>query len=463
MSPKVKILNMKLSQRQVQHLFWRAGFLPSYDQIQQAAGEKPKKLFDQLIKASSSYKKFKIETNYQIDYRQMKMASREEKKAMRKMSRESIMELNNKWLDHMATTDGVLRERMSLFWHNHLACSSNNVNFLQSYLHVIRKNSLGNFREMLHAVSKEPAMLLYLNNQQNVKGRPNENFARELMELFTLGIGNYSEEDIKNAARSFTGWGMRKGEFFLREKFHDDGIKTFFGETGHLEGEDIINILLKNKQTARHICTKMYMYFVNDQVDKARVEQLATVFYDNDYEILPLLEAMFTSSWFYDQENIGTKIKSPIDLLIGLRRSMDIDFNNYQGQLFIERQLGQVLFYPPNVAGWPGGHDWIDSSSLMLRTRLTEILLLSSEIDLKVKDSGDDNDQIKLPKKLKQLGSKVDLSEMEKSLNGASDLSVSLSNYFLQLEIDKSIQPSNTEALVHHIIALSKTPEFQLC
>ena len=157
------------------------------------------------------------------------------------------------------------------------------------------------------------------------------------------------------------------------------------------------------------------------------------------------------------------KIKSPIDLLIGLRRSMDIGFNNLQGQVFIERQLGQVLFYPPNVAGWSGGHDWIDSSSLMLRTRLTEILLLSSEIDLKVKESGDDNDKIKLPKKLRQLGAIVNLSQLEKSFQEVSDQSASLSKYFLQLEIDKSIQPLNSEALVDHLIAISKTPEFQLC
>ncbi len=176
---------MNLSQLQVQHLYWRAGFLSSYDQIQKSIGETPKKLFDQLVDISVPYKKIKIKNAYQIDYKQLKMASNEEKKAMRKMSREAILELNNKWLDHMATTDDILRERMSLFWHNHLACSSNNVNFLQSYLHSIRKNSLGNFGEMLHAISKEPAMLLYLNRQQNKKGQPNENFARELMELFT--------------------------------------------------------------------------------------------------------------------------------------------------------------------------------------------------------------------------------------------------------------------------------------
>lgn len=454
---------MKLSQLQVQHLYWRAGFLSSYDQIQNSIGESPKKLFEQIVSYSNSYKKITIKNAYQIDYKQLKMASNEDKKAMRKMSREAIMELNNIWLDHMATTDGILLERMSLFWHNHFACSSNKVNFLQSYLHTIRKNSLGNFGKMLHEISKEPAMLLYLNNQQNVKGQPNENFARELMELFTLGIGNYTEDDIKNAARSFTGWGIRQGEFFLRKKFHDDGIKTFFGVTGPLEGEDVINILLENKQTARYICTKMYAYFVNDQVNEERVEELATIFYDNDYEILPLLRSMFTSEWFYEQENIGTKIKSPIDLLIGLRRSMDIGFNNLQGQVFIERQLGQVLFYPPNVAGWSGGHDWIDSSSLMLRTRLTEILLLSSEIDLKVKESGDDNDKIKLPKKLRQLGAIVNLSQLEKYFQEVSDQSASLSKYFLQLEIDKSIQPLNSEALVDHLIAISKTPEFQLC
>ncbi len=454
---------MKLTQRQVQHLYWRAGFLTSYDQIKRSTGNNPEKLFDQLVSNSIYYKKLTVKDAYQLDYRKLKMASFEEKKVMRKMSRAGIMELNNLWLDHMATTDGILRERMSLFWHNHLACSSKKVGFLQSYLHTIRKNSLGNFGDMLQAVAKEPAMLQYLNNQQNIKDRPNENFARELMELFTLGIGHYSEEDIKNAARAFTGWGIRKDELFLRPNLHDNGLKTFFGETSHLEGEEVIKKLLKNKQTARFICKKMYVYFVNDQIDSKRIEELATVFYDNNYEILPLVRAIFTAKWFYDNENVGAKIKSPVDFLIGLRRSMDIRFNNLEGQVFIEKQLGQVLFYPPNVAGWPGGHDWIDSSTLMLRSRLTEILLLSSEVNLAIKESGDDNDKIKFNGRLKKLGSEVNLSHFEKSLQSDADTSKELANYLVQIDMNISVEASSNNGLVNNIISISKTPEFQLC
>ena len=171
-------------------------------------------------------------------------------------------------------------------------------------------------------------MSKYLNNRQNVKERPNENFARELMELFTLGVGNYTEKDIKESARAFSGWSFKNnGDFFLRKQKHDYEEKTFFGKTGHFNGDDIIDIILEQKQCAKFICTKVYKYFINPNVDEDRLEEITTLFY-KDYNIEKLMQHIFTSDWFYNKENIGAKIKSPIELLVGIHRLVRVAYNN---------------------------------------------------------------------------------------------------------------------------------------
>src|SRR6185436_3434996 len=210
---------------------------------------------------------------------------------------------------------------------------------------VIRKNALGSFRDLLHEVSRSAAMLNFLNANQNKKDHPNENFAREVMELFTMGRGNYSENDIKEAARAFTGWGFNlHGEFVNRPFQHDNSSKTFLGKTGNFNGDDIINILLEQKQTAKFITNKIYRYFVNEKTDNHKVETLATGFYQSGYDIQKLLEDIYTSDWFYDEKNIGNKIKSPIELLVGIRRLLPMEFENEEVQLLFQRALGQILF-----------------------------------------------------------------------------------------------------------------------
>jgi uncharacterized protein (DUF1800 family) len=249
---------------------------------------------------------------------------------------------------------------------------------------------LGNFKDLLRAVSKSASMLQFLNNQQNRKQHPNENFAREVMELFTMGRGNYTENDVKEAARAFTGWGFNpQGEFVFRRNQHDDGSKTVLGKPGNFDGNDIIDLLLEQKQTAKFITKKVYKYFVNDTVDEARVEWLSNRFYQSGYEIKTLLEDIYTSDWFYAEKNIGTKIKSPVELLAGIRRFLPMQMENDQSQLLFQRTLGQILFYPPNVAGWPGGKSWIDSSSLMLRLRIPQILTANEAMDIRPKADDD--------------------------------------------------------------------------
>lgn len=297
------------------------------------------------------------------------------KKKIRQQSRQNLKQLNIAWLNEMVTSPAQLTEKMSLFWHGHFACRVINIYFQQLMLNMVRSNALSHFGDLLKAVSKSAAMLSFLNNQQNRKAHPNENFAREVMELFTLGRGHYTEEDVKEAARAFTGWGFDvNGEFKFRPFFHDNGNKTFLGKTGNFDGDDILNIILEQKQTALFITQKIYRYFVNDTINSDHVAWLAGRFYGSNYSIEGLMNDIFTSNWFYEEQNIGAKIKSPVELLVGIRRTLPMQLENDGIQLLLQKALGQLLFYPPNVAGWPGGKSWIDSSSLMLRLRLPQLI-----------------------------------------------------------------------------------------
>jgi uncharacterized protein (DUF1800 family) len=257
-------------------------------------------------------------------------------------------------------------------------------------LDAIRQNALASFRDLLHEVSKSAAMLNFLNANQNRKDHPNENFAREVMELFTLGRGNYSEHDVKEAARAFTGWGANiKGEFIFRKMTHDNNTKAVLGKTGNFDGDDVLDILLEQKQTANYITQKIYRFFVNENVNKEKANWLSDRFYKSDYNISKLMEDIFTSDWFYDEKNIGVRIKSPIELIAGIRRMLPMKLQNEDAQLLVQRVLGQVLFYPPNVAGWPGGKSWIDSSTLMMRMRLPQMFNDADEFNVKPKTDDD--------------------------------------------------------------------------
>lgn len=383
-----------------QHLLWRAGFGPMAENAAGLDKISQKDLWALLLKTSSK-KPEKINVAQSLvdglfkgvqDVTQMqkKELTNDQKKKIREQSREDLKNLNLLWLDEMINNEAQLREKMSLFWHGHFACRVINSYFQQELLQIIRENALGSFKDLLVAVSKSPSMLSFLNNQQNKKQHPNENFAREVMELFTMGRGNYTENDIKEAARAFTGWGFNlSGEFQFRKFQHDTDSKTVLGKTGNFDGDDVLNILLEQKQTARYLSKKIYKFFVNDNVDDAKVEWLATRFYESGYDIKKLLTDIFTSDWFYDQKNIGTQIKSPVQLIAGIRRLLPMELANDQAQLLFQRALGQILFYPPNVAGWPGGKTWIDSSSLMLRLRIPQILTANDIMDIRPKTDDD--------------------------------------------------------------------------
>jgi uncharacterized protein (DUF1800 family) len=315
----------------------------------------------------------------------------EQRKMQNEGIRNAFVSMSTAWMEKMATSPGQLREKMALFWHGHFACRTRRPDDSLALLNTIREKALGKFSDLLLAVSREPAMLQFLNNQQNRKEHPNENFAREVMELFTLGRGNYTENDVKEAARAFTGWGYDgQSRFAFRERQHDAGPKTLLGQTGNWGGEDALRIILQQPAAATFIVTKMYRFFVNDVPDPAHIAPLATAFRSSGYDVSDLLERMFSADWFYAPANTASLIKSPVVLVAGLRRTLNLQVGNDKQLLGYQKALGQTLFMPPNVAGWPGGRAWIDSSSLLLRLQLPSILFKNAEFAVRLKD--DEND-----------------------------------------------------------------------
>jgi uncharacterized protein (DUF1800 family) len=237
---------------------------------------------------------------------------------------------------------------------------------------LLRREALGNFGKMLHDIARDPAMIVYLDNATNHKGKPNENFARELLELFTLGEGHYTERDIKEAARAFTGWSIDRetGEFRFYPRLHDDGEKTFLGVTGRLDGDDVIDIVLRQPRTAEHIAEKMWREFVSDAPDRAEITAIADRFRASNYDIKTLVAATLMTPSFRGAANRGVLVKSPVELMVGTMRLFDAGALDGETLARIGRRLGQDLMNPPNVKGWPGGEAWITADTLLVRQQL---------------------------------------------------------------------------------------------
>ena len=276
------------------------------------------------------------------------------------------------WAQRMLVTPRPLQEKMALFWHGHFATSEEKV---RDYRKMLRQNTLfrergnGSFRELLIGVAQDPAMLTYLDAGVNVKGAPNENFAREIMEMFTLGVGHYTELDIREAARAFTGWNAQDLTFTIDPARHDDGIKRVLGREGPLDGVKVIDILLAQPAAAEFIAGKLYTYFVRQELSPALRAELGTRFRASRYDIAGLLETIFMSRDFYSEASVASRIRPPVELVVttyrqaGLRQVPGVpDFNE------VTESLGQKLFYPPTVAGWAQGRSWITPGLLIARS-----------------------------------------------------------------------------------------------
>ena len=472
----------------IQHLYWRARLGITPDDLHRDTHKHLNKLISRTLRGGeNSPARIQVPEAdmlagiLPLQWRTMSKADRIK---IFKKSELGIRHLNLAWLQEMATTDHPLLEKMSLFWHGHFACREGNVIHNQILLQVIRENALGNFGDLLFGVSKSAAMLQFLNNQQNRKQHPNENFAREVMELFTMGLGNYTEEDVREGARAFTGWGFDyTGQFIFRPGLHDNGVKVFLGKKGNFNGDDALNIILENKATSYHITRKIYRFFVNDTPDDHIVKLLADKFYQSHYDIRSLMEEIFRADWFYEDKNVGTIIKSPVELMAGMLRTVPADFKREEALLLFQRILGQVLFYPPNVGGWPGGRNWIDSSSLMFRMRLPQIIYYSREFNVRPKDMPDEmtDDQMTMQANdnlMKKLAQKVNAEtnwdgyirafsgQGRPELPGliADTLIVNSPENVNKHILDHFSDQSTRENYIKTLsINLMSTPEYQLC
>ena len=275
------------------------------------------------------------------------------------------------WADKMLNSRSPVQDKMALFWHGHFAVNEDKVrDYRKMYkqLLLFYRHGLGNFRELMIEVAQDPAMLAFLDAGVNVKGSPNENFAREIMELFTMGPGNYEETDIREGARAFTGWNFKSLDFQINSDDHDDGEKNFLGRTGNFDGIDIIDIILEQDATAEFVATKIYRFFVNENVAESLQKKLGDSFRSKDYEIKPFIEMILLSKDFYANENRASRIKSPVEFVVSTYKKLGLtqvpgspDFNLVTGA------LGQRLMHPPTVAGWSYGKSWITPSLLIER------------------------------------------------------------------------------------------------
>lgn len=474
--------------QRLQHLAWRSGFglTPAeWDHWQHhQVGKYLRKVVFRLPSEVTPVQVPEVEELAALNPQERLHLIKTDRKSFNRMNAIGTRNLNVAWLDQMATTSHPLQEKMALFWHGHFACRGFNATYTQQLLSIIRNHALGNFSDLLVEVSKSPAMLLFLNNQQNRKQHPNENFAREVMELFTMGRGHYTEQDVKEGARAFTGWGFNpKGEFVFRRNLHDSGMKEFLGKKGQFTGDDVLQIILENRNTARFITAKVVSYFVGDTMDPEIQDTLSDRFYQSDYNIKTLMRDIFEADWFYSTKVFGNRIKSPVELLVGLRRTVPVTFQHPEVQVLFQRILGQTLFYPPNVGGWPGGRSWIDSSSLLFRMRLPELIYYSSILDIHPKDMPDEMPDSYEERELKdpfmrnyalRLHAQSDWTGFASGLDGlsASQLALTLtgrlltgdrSGYPIQWLQQASDHQDKNKYVQTMAIHLMSSPEYQLC
>lgn len=311
-------------------------------------------------------------------------ARREFRRKQQRTERARALEAQAWWFRRMLATRAPLREKMALFWHDHFATSFQKVRqpaLLMIQNELFRSHATGSFKDLTREIVKDPAMMLYLDTQNSKKGKPNENFAREVMELFTLGEGNYSEQDIKEAARAFTGYQLnrREGTVVHNKRQWDGGEKTIFGRSGRYDGEGVVELIFEQSAAATYLPSKLWEYFVAENPPKEGVEALGRSFRAADFRIEPLLREIFLSKAFYAGSVIHNQIKSPIQYLVQMLKELELENLPQAYALSAQQQLGQVLFMPPNVAGWDWGKAWINTNTLLSRYNVAGFVTKGSQ------------------------------------------------------------------------------------
>jgi len=467
---------MTSEQRKIIHLLNRAGFGPSSTNIEQLLQLSLNEVIDYLFESSKEYMPLKS-APFKRFSAIVPVGSKAKKFSHRRKLRIIKQNLNFEWLQKMAFSKSQLREKMAFFWHDHFACGSNYPALIQMQINTIRENSLEYFGDLVLNIAKDPAMINYLNNNKNVKNNPNENFGRELLELFTLGVGNYSEKDIKEAARAFTGWRFRKrtGEFYIKQELHDNGKKTFLGKTDYFNGEDIIQMIFENPRSGEYIVEKIYFFLTGKVIAAKRKESLSKSFYNSNYHIGTLVKAILSDDDFYTEDKIGTRVKSPIELLVGIMRITQIQFDNAISAIKIQQRLGQELFKPPNVSGWPSGRAWLDLSTISERLNLSNELLLNKSIrhQNKTRQISTESIELEIDKGNEETKVSVNLKPIMKLIANTNQgkkaerlmqilypaSHLNLNNMISRLNNKKYIRKSSIQVL---LLRLLTQPEYQL-
>ena len=372
-----------LTAENARHLFARTGFAARPDEIAKFEGLTRAEAVRRIlagVRAEAVTPPPGWTKDATFTRRPGRMATEEERRAYRAALVEEGLQITGWWYREMAATPSPLTERMTLFWHNHFTSAFRKVRapvLLYRQNVTLRQHALGNFGKLVHAMAADPAMIVYLDSLQNRVGKPNENFARELLELFTLGEGHgYTEADIKEAARAFTGWSLERetGTYRFRPALHDGGEKSFMGKTGNFNGTDIIDIVLAKPRVAEYIAAKAWREFISEQPDPAEIKRIAAKFRAG-YEVKVLIGALLLSPHFWAAENRGRLVRSPVELIVGTLRQFDLPQPDDRILIQLGRGLGQEPFNPPNVRGWPGGTAWINANTLLIREQLLRRLM----------------------------------------------------------------------------------------
>ena len=383
---------IQMNPQQARHLLVRTGFTPTQAEVDKLVGKSGQSAIANIV-AAAAVTKPKYPPPDFISQKPAtppgQLNSVEDRQAYRRQQLAEGLDLKAWWIREMLETPTPLSERMVLFWHNHFATSQQKVVRSQAMWRqqqLFRSHAMGSFANLLHGIAKDPAMLVYLDAANSRREAPNENFAREVMELFTLGEatqgGGYTEQDIKEVARAFTGWSIERDDFSFkfRTPAHDTFSKTVMGKVGNFNGDDVLNIMLAQPACAEFIVGKLWKEFVSPTPLPADVKRIAKSFQESNYNISVALTELLSTDTFWAESNRGSLIKSPVDLVVGTVRQFAFSYSDVMPFVLKTSQLGQNLLMPPNVKGWPGYTDWINATTLLERKSFTQQLFRSVEL-----------------------------------------------------------------------------------
>ncbi len=483
---------------EARHLLWHAGFGGDPFDISTAIDLGPEDAVDRLLDVpgangvdTSKFRGDIVREWTDAEEEQLRRARqrrnentlarfREMRQEMQRNDRRQFAELQAWWLEVLATTAHPLQEKMTLFWHGHFATSYRGVEnsyhlLLQNQL--FREHAVGKFDTLLYGIVRDPAILAYLNNNRSNKREPNENLARELMELFSLGVGNYTERDIKEGARALTGYTFEGNQFVFRDEWHDDNTKNILGVRGPINGDDFVTAILRQPACARFLALKLYRFFVADVSDDPKqipdnvtlvIGHMASALRRDRYDVKPVLRELFLSEHFYDPANMAGRIKSPVELIAGATRSLDLPVGFHIAMVRMLDAMGQELFRPPSVAGWDGGRSWINTSTIYARQNALALMLAGGRRNPQQRQqfaAGYDPRTV-IPNGMTMSGDEFATAMLRHALGPIGDASNPIGAARLESlqEFLETIGPNfGREAAVGVIALITAMPEYQLC